>query len=168
MRQFARRIAGRLVWSWSGWRARRDAADRGAAEPEVARRPQLLLGLPRPAEAGGAPAESAAPAPAQLVDQARRDGAAPALEIAQLCELLGRADLANGYIQAGWDPGRVRGHLLEARAAASDATQIFSTTTPGPPEPGDAWQAAVQRAAAEAGEAPSRSDDQADGDGGER
>jgi hypothetical protein len=71
---------------------------------------------------------------AQLIDEARKDGAQAATQhlqqsvqaIAEMCLIAGCPDRAAQFIAAGKTEAEVRRSLIEARASASDALEIQS------------------------------------------
>jgi signal peptide peptidase SppA len=66
---------------------------------------------------------------AQLVSQARREAAASAQAIAELCLIAGCPQRAAEFLAAGATEAQVRHTLLEARAAASEARHLQSAIT---------------------------------------
>ncbi len=73
-----------------------------------------------------APADSAL---AQQLTQARRESAASAQAIAELCLIAGCPQRTAEFLAAGASEAQVRRTLLEARAAASEAAEVRSAIT---------------------------------------
>ena len=121
-----------------------------AAAPEGTSAPQTAAVASTTASADQGPArQQARPAvtdavtqpTAQVIDldavraEERKATLAYVAEVHELCALAGRGDLAAGFIAKATPVAQVRRALLEARAAADEATAIRSQVRPASVEP---------------------------------
>jgi ATP-dependent protease ClpP protease subunit len=116
-------------------------ASQPAAVAESAPAPASAA-TPQPASADPAlPAEAPQQATAQVIDldtvraDERWATLAYVAEVHDLCALVGRGDLAAGFIAKATPVAQVRRALLEARAAEDEATAIRSQVRPASVEP---------------------------------
>lgn len=86
---------------------------------------------PRSATATAPPATQAAPATVVSLDDARPAAESKELQIASMCKLAGKPELAADYIVSGKSVADVQAELLNARAEADAAAGELSNQHPG-------------------------------------